>query len=352
MTRNLATFLALTLATAGLGGLAGCASSEDESVNKLMQVKEAPEPPKPRSVAIDADLVESASEVVRKSLQSPDPIRRANAVEATEQLPHDEAAELLATAIADTDPRVRFAAAISAGQLRVAHLRPQLEEMAEGESPNGRVAATFALHRLGDTSRSDRLVDWSTENDPLVRANTAFVLGLLEEPSAVNVLKPMLTDLDPNVRINVAEALWRLGDPAGFQALLSASISSYADDRVLGVMGMGARMGPDVVPALEGKLVDDYAEVSLAAARALGEVGSDRGYVVATQHLGDKDARRRSMAAIALGGIGRPDAQPRLRPLLKDNDPSVRLAAADAVLNIARTRDASAVPAGGEVAGD
>lgn len=346
MRPNLATALGLMLVTT-CAGIPGCASpSGDESVNRLMQVKEAPEPPPARAVPIDADLVARADRTVRETLESSDPLRRANAVEAAEQLPREEALDLLATAISDTDPRVRFAAAVSAGRLRAVDLKPQLEEMAEGTSPNGRVAATYALHRLGDMRRSRRLEQWATDGDEVVRSNTAFVLGLLDEPSARNVLEPMLADPDPNVRLNAAEALWRHGDPKGFEALLSASISMYADDRVLGVMGMGVRMGPDVPPALEGKLVDEYPEVSLAAARALGSVGSDRGFVIATNHLSDKDARRRLMAAMALGEIGRPDAQPRLEPLLKDSDPGVRLAAADAVLSIARHAEAGAMTAG------
>lgn len=327
--------------------LAGCIMPTDESVAQLMRVKEAPEPPPARAVPIDPALVAWAGEIVREALQSPDPLRRANAVEATEQLPRQEAADLLATALSDTDPRVRFAAAISAGRLRIESLRPQLEELADGESPNGRVAATFALHRLGDTSRSRRLEDWSMDSDAVVRANTAFVLGLLEEPSAQDVLEPMLSDADPNVRLIAAEALWRHGDPKGFEALLSASISMYADDRVLGVIGMGAHMGPDVPPALEGKLTEEYAEVSLAAARALGAVGSDRGYAVAARYVNDENWRRRSMAAFALGEIGRADAQPMLQPLLEDPNSAVQLAAADAVLNIAR--QANAVTAAGEV---
>jgi HEAT repeat protein len=40
------------------------------------------------------------------------------------------------------------------------------------------------------------------------------------------------------------------------------------------------------------------------------------------------------MAALALGDIGRSDAQDELKSLLKDRDPGVRLAAATAVLQL------------------
>src|SRR5690606_18153612 len=115
------------------------------------------------------------------------------------------------------------------------------------------------------------------------------------------------------------------------------SISSYSDDRVLGTLALAGPYDARAEPALHGKLTDEYPEVQLAAARGLGALGSDRGYAVAAGRLDDRDARRRAMAALALGEIGRLDAQPLIEPLLSDANPDVRLAAATATLMLAES---------------
>jgi HEAT repeat protein len=70
-------------------------------------------------------------------------------------------------------------------------------------------------------------------------------------------------------------------------------------------------------------------------------LGSDRGYQVARDALSSREARQRLMAAMALGAIGRSDAQPALAKLLSDDSPQVRLGAAAALLMIARANGAN-----------
>jgi len=84
-------------------------------------------------------------------------------------------------------------------------------------------------------------------------------------------------------------------------------------------------------------LTADWLEVQLVAARAMGMLGSDEGYAIAAKAAGSSDARQRFMAATALGAIGRPDSQPILRRLLADDYESVRIAAAQAILELKAT---------------
>jgi len=157
---------------------------------------------------------------------------------------------------------------------------------------------------------------------------------MLGEESALKVLEPMLDDPDPDVRIQVAEAMWRLGSEEGLTNLVAGSVSSYADDQIICVMALAARKDRRVSENLKGRLTADYPEVALAAARGLGELGSAAGYSVAAINLKSKDPRILVMAALALGAIGRSDAQPLLAPLLGDSQQSVRLAAAAAILEL------------------
>jgi HEAT repeat protein len=63
-------------------------------------------------------------------------------------------------------------------------------------------------------------------------------------------------------------------------------------------------------------------------------LGSDEAYSAVIEATRSPDARQRYLAAMALGAIGRADAQSALAPLFKDADPDVRLAAASAVLQL------------------
>jgi len=307
--------------------VAGCASGRGLEPEPLPAVPERVE------TEADASLAADARDVVIDAADAEDPQRRTNAAEAAE----GRARPILAALLRDEDPIVRFAAAMAVGRSRVAggDVAAALAEMLRGQSPNGRVAAVFALHRLGERQFSQYLVDASRAEDAVVRGHAALALGLTGEPSAAEVLRPMLIDKDATVRLMAAEALWRLGDEAGRKALLEWSVSAFVDDNVIATLALGAHRDPSVIAVLQGKLTDDYEEVRLAAARALGRIGSDAGYGVALRLAGAEDARQRGMAALALGDIGRLDAQPVLARLLRE-DPSadVRLHAAAALLQL------------------
>ena len=338
--------IATRLAAVALSvALVGCAhkTTPAERMEAMLTAPPLPVAPPVKKVPLDAALAARARKTVTALLDSEQPLLRANAVEAAEQLPPGEAQPLIAARLDDDDSRVRFAAAMSAGRMRLVELRPQIERMLDMRSPNGRVAALFALHQFGDASRTILLQDYAVDESDVVRANTAVVLGLIGEPTAVRVLRVMREDPDNNVRLNAADALWRLRDKEGFEALLAASISQFSDDQTIATLALANPRDPRAVPALEGKLTGDYPEVALAAARGLGLLGVDRGYDLAAKYAGSDDPRRRAMAALAFGGIGRLDAQPKLAPLLADADPRVRVAAADAVLGLAKAADAEDV---------
>jgi HEAT repeat protein len=187
---------------------------------------------------------------------------------------------------------------------------------------------------MGDARYSHDLERYAADTEPEIRGKTALVLGLLGEPSAVNLLHPLLYDPSEPVRLQAAESLWRLGDTDGLDALVEAAVSRYPDDLILATLALAEPRNTLVIQHVRANLVNDYPEVSLAAARALGMLGSDEGYTIATQGLASVDPRQRFLGALALGAIGRSDAQPKLAPLLKDASPQVRIGAATALLEL------------------
>ncbi len=309
----------------------GCAQQQ------AYELAEPPPVPPAKQVTLDAALIDTARQIVRDLATDDEPLLRANAAEAAQHLPEVEATDLLLDRLRDEDARVRFAAAMVAGRARVdsPEIRQALHALVGGESPNARTAALFALHRLGDKTLSQQLAEATASPDPVVRANAAVALGFTEEPSAANALAPLLGDPDGNVVLNAAEALWRLGDDRGLNPLIVATVNQYADDNVIGTLGLSTRRDPRAMQAMMGKLTDDYVEVRLAAARGLGRVGSDAGYGVAQEAIAEGNPLQRGLAALAFGDIGRADAQPLIAPLLDAKDPNVRLAAATAILQLA-----------------
>jgi HEAT repeat protein len=307
---------------------------------KIPRPKEAPLPPPRQDVPMDPALVDAAKREVNKALQSSDPLVRIQALEALRNVPGADAENHIVNALRDRDGGVRFAAAMMAGELRVASASPVLLGLADTErDPNVSVAVRFALHKLGDANRSQDLVTFARNEDPRVRRNVALVLGLLGEQSARSkILRVMRGDIDPLVREQALEALWRLGDEEALKPLIALTVSGYADDRIIGLLALAAPKRQIVREHVRGLLAGDdvQVEVTLVAARAMGMLGSDEGYKLATDATRSPDPNQRFLAAAALGAIGRTDAQNELRRLLGDSVPNVQLAAASALLEVAQ----------------
>jgi HEAT repeat protein len=333
-----ASILAVLL-TAGCGGDRGDGPYSNSEGRRPGWVKPpAPPPAVPayQPVPIDDELRQQARSQILASARSNDPLVRAHVIEAIRQaMPTDpDARTVIVEGLFDKSAIVRFASAMGAGELRVKEAKAKLDEMVNDSSRNVRIAVRFALHRLGDVRHSHDFEKTAQDPSPRVRANTAVALGLLEEPSALNVLRPMQDDRDPNTRLQVAEAMWRLGSEQGRDSLVGATVSKYSSDQMIAFMGLAATRDQRMLPHIRPALTDEYEEVRLVAARACGMLGSDDGYGVAVDAARNVDKRKRSLAALALGAIGRSDAQPALANLMKDPDADVCLSAATAILQL------------------
>ena len=310
--------------------LAGC------SPRPRISAASPPPPPVPpaKPMAIDPQLMEQARSQIRSALSSNDEIIRANAVEAVQRgIGREGASEILA-ALDDRHPLVQFASAMAVGALELTDAHARLLELVDHEDPMVQVGVRFALHRLGDTTYSHDLEKSALHERPSIRGTTAMVLGLLGEPSALKILRVMRRDPDSAVRLQVAEAMWRLGDESALPTLVAASLSQHPDDQMIALLALAGPQDRRVIEHIRSKLVTEYEEVALVAARALGELGSDDGYGVAMRGARSADPRQKVLAAMAFGAIGRSDAQPILAELLKDPNQPVRLAAATALLQL------------------
>jgi HEAT repeat protein len=327
------------LVSIGLCGLllAGCGpKGQDPNARAIPAPSNVPKAPPVKAVPIDAALIDAAKAQITKSLASTDStaIPRVHALEAVTELGLSEhAPEVMAALTADA-PIVRFVGVMAAGGLKLEGAHQQLLSMAQDSNPRVRVAVRYALHRLGDTQLSHDLEKYSRDPDKGVRGSTAMVLGLLNEPTAVRVLNVLAKDPEPTVRQQAYEALWRLGEQSGLDALVGMSVSRYPDDEMFALLALAEPHDQRVGKTLETGLGQDYIEVNLVAARALGMLGTDEGYAIALKGAASSDPRQRVMAALAFGAIGRSDTQDILRKLLADDWESVRISAAKAILQL------------------
>lgn len=330
------------------GGKDGTADPERGN----MEIKPPPTPPEPparRDVKRDDSLRASAVAEIEKALRSNDPYIRANAIEGIQRSLGPAGADRIAEGLRDPSAVVRFASVMASGTLRLDDQKPLVRGLLEDPSAKVQVAVRYALHRMGDTTHSHDLEKFARSPDASVRRTTVMVLGMLENPSAMKILRALENDPDGTVRLQVVDSEYRLGDERAKESLAAAVVSRYADDQIFALLAFGSRPGTGVQPLLRGKLTSDYEEVSLTAARALGMLGSDMGMGVALKGADAKDefaetpdgktkvnvgAQRRALAALALGEIGRYDAQPQLAKLLRDKAPTVRVAAATAILQL------------------
>lgn len=296
--------------------------------------RQAPTVPPVRAEKPDPALQAQAKAILAESLASNHPFLRANAIEATEATLATQDPSIYLKALKDTSAPVRFAAAVAIGRLQIKSAKDELVQMVNDASPQVGIGVRFALHRMGDTRFTKDLENTARDPDPKIRGTTAQILGLLKEPTATRILKPMRKDPEPGVRIQVAEALWRLGSEDGLRSLVSMTQSGYPDDQMVALIALAAPNDRLVTGHVRAALTADYPEVCLVAARAMGMLSSDAGYTIAIEGAKAPDARRRWLAALALGDIRRTDAQSALAPLLKDSDPTVKLCAAKAILQL------------------
>lgn len=323
--------------------VAGCANQAktDQGETRVIKGAQAPGrieiPPAPpaKQVPIDSALRDEAKREIASALLSDRSVVRAHAVEAAKEGLGASSHAVILKTLDDADPMVRFAAAMAAGEQRVAGALPRLRELVKDPNPHVRIGAAFALHRMGDTTHSALLETAVRSTDAGVRANAAFALGRLGEPSAVKVLYVALRDMaSPEVRLQAAEALWRLGNEDGLRALVAATLSVNPAHQIVAIQGLAGRRDDRVIQHVRAGLDSKYMEIILVTARALGMLGSDEAYSAAIDATKSADARQRYLAAMALGAIGRADAQSALATLFKDADPDVRLAAASAILQL------------------
>jgi HEAT repeat protein len=320
--------------TAGTG-CGGQGAKPDLATGRgLPPPKLPPAYPPSKDVPIDEGLRAKADAELARALGDANPNVRAHALEATAAVAGKEHARQIEALLSDKDPLVRYAACLAVGDLKLKEAEPKLLGMIDDPDAGVRVVVRYALHRIGYYKYSHDLEEMAKDPQANVRGTAAMVLGMIGDPSALNVLRPMRHDFSAPVRQQVAVSMWRLGSDQGMKDLIGLTVSPYQDDKKVVILGLAQPRNRNVIQHIRINLTDDAPEVCLVAARAMGMLGCDEGYGVATRGARSEDPRQRVLAALALGAIGRSDSQEVLRELLADANADVRVAAAEGVLEL------------------
>jgi len=189
----------------------------------------------------------------------------------------------------------------------------------------------YALQRIEDARALPALLALLSDPHPYTRALAVKGLGPLKERSAVPILLPLVTSGDRAVAIEAMRSLGRIGDPAAAPALLKV-VQTPKGDPVLrleavsalgGLGGPGGNAVPGVVDALLDTLADSSPTIRAAAIRALAQVDAD-GFITVVSGLDpDPHWSVRSALATALGALAPEAGLPRLSSMLGDSDQRV-----------------------------
>lgn len=330
-------------------------------------------PPKPVTV-LDRDRARiDARSVLLQAADDRRATTRVYAIEAIEQVLPEAAGPIVRQGLEDSEPLVRSAAAMAAGRLQLTAAKPRLREMAmfkrRGAEREIRAYCSVlgALHRMGYTRHSKDFRMWLFHQAPEVRGQAAAGLGLTGDPAAIDMLKNRLeVEQKPLVRIQIVEALAALGDRAGMEQL-EAYVHFRTDDGLAAISAIGRLRTPhaaDLARLIINK--SDQSPLRLAAAYGtMARTGAATGEAyryclrAATapktvleeaflpHNLAiepDNVPSLQRLAALGLGWMDRPQAVETLKPLLKNTDGGVRVAAAMSILRLLGTDVGPAAP--------
>lgn len=295
-------------------------------------------------------LRERAIEALEAGVKSDQPTVRANAIEAASTGPA-RVRTLVAKGLSDPTPGVRAVAALAIGRNRLGPIAEEARGLLNDESAIVRSAAIFALAANGRAVDRTPLASLLlSDPNPRVRANVAYILGELRDTSAAPLLRTAVrrgsASVAPEQRrlfeLQVAEALIKLGDEDQRQVVRAALYPSRPEEleatalaaQILGEVGDQQSRGPlsGLVSFRDAAKTPYPPEIRLAAAASLARLGTPDAARLADEYAANPQAALRTQAATVYGLTGASAHIAKLAAMLDDADPTVRVAAAGAIL--------------------
>jgi HEAT repeat protein len=254
-------------------------------------------------------------------------LEAARALEGIGALP---AVESLLALLGDANADVRQAAALSLAELRDGEAGPPLAAALASAEGASRAAILRGLRELREPTALAAAIAALDDPLPLARREAIGVLAYLRDARAIAAIAGRIADPSPEVRRAAAGALgFAQADalPVARQALLFALRERGGDKdwetREAAAATLGKLLDPGSAEGLiAALLLDEYWQVRLKAAHALGQIKARAAVPALLQALDHAMSNLRKEAANALGLIGDPSALPALQKLATD-DPDI-----------------------------
>ncbi len=278
--------------------------------------------------------------ILENGLKSKAPHVRTQAIEIAARTRQKDMLPVITKLTTDPVTPVRFSATVALGDMRCFSCENIIRKSLNDPDVNVRIAGAYSLIKLNNPQYIDHLRAATKSSNQTVRANAALLLGKLGDPANTPLLYEVLNakDSSDKVRLNAVEAIARLGDERMYRSKLWAlQISKFADDRVIGIQGMGALNTTESRNAIATMLQDDVPEVRLAAAEQLARLGDNRGeelifeYFKTNPDLNKADIASQ-MATMAIGYLKNDQLNAFLTKALDSQSPYIQLLAAQSVL--------------------
>jgi len=313
-----------------------------------------------------SELREKSIAILEQAAFNPWALLRANAIEGLQAAPA-RAEPIVRAGLADENIGVRFAAAMTVGQLEIHALRVQVAGLANDPDPCVVAASIYARARLGESPDPTPLANMLMYGDARTRSNAAFILGELGDRTAAPMLRDAANRLSAPggdlaigpaasrlLRLHVASALVKLGDTQMIQTIRAAlypSVVEEMEDAVLAAQLLGelkdegsiAQLvkiveyrvtGRDDRRSFDGDAFLYPIELRLAAATTLAKLGQPDGVFVGLMSQTSPEPEVRAQITFLYAAVGGPPAARKLAVMLDDPDPQVRVAAS---ANLIRT---------------
>ncbi len=218
---------------------------------------------------------------------------------------HTTDANDFTTLITHPDRDVRLRAALDAGSL----LDPQVtatlvSRVGVEEDFSVRENITWALVQHGDLA-VPAVLELLTSDDPLQRRQGAHILSKVGDPAHVTAILPVVADDDPDVAIKAYRAAASTGSAEVVEPLLSR-LGDGEGEQQDALSNALQQLGPLAVDALINALGDDDPSVRMHAAEALAQIGEDAEPAVPAlaNATADEESQVALAAVMALGAVG------------------------------------------------
>ena len=278
--------------------------------------------------------------ILENGLKSKDARLRSSAIEVTVDTGQKDMLPHITRLTTDPVVPVRFSATVALGNMQCFSCEKIIRQSLNDPDVNVRIAAAYSLVKLNQPQFVEQVRAAAKSSDQTVRANSALLLGKIGDPDNIELLYEVLraSDSIDKVRLQSVESIARLGDERMYRSKLWALlISKFADDRVIGIRGMGALNTTESRNAIISKLDDDVQEVRLVAAEQLARLGDKRGeeqvYAYFKTHPDlNKIEMANQTAVMAIGPLNSDRLNSQLSKALDSQSPYIQLLAARSVL--------------------